>query len=87
MRAGNRTHVSGIKSIAGTEKILVPQKLIHNAKQGWGNGRKVDKKDFARSRPKAGLSFTVCGGEQSHPLPPSISQPFPLTSCKSLGGP
>lgn len=40
MREGNRTHVSGIKSIAGTEKILVLQKLIHNVKQeGKKEGR------------------------------------------------
>lgn len=30
------THVSGIKSIAGTEKILVPKMLIHGVKQGGG---------------------------------------------------
>lgn len=34
----------------------------------------MDKKDFARSRPKAGLSFTVCGGEQGHP-PTSLHFP------------
>lgn len=33
-----------------------------------------NKKDFARSRPKAGLSFTVRGGEHSHP-PTSLCLP------------
>lgn len=31
---GNMTHVSGIKTVAGTEKILVPKMLIHSVKQG-----------------------------------------------------
>lgn len=86
------THVSGIKTVAGTEKILVPKILIHSVKRGGGKVRKVDKKEFARSGPKAGLNFTGCGRERSLPSLPSSfppSQPFPLlnTSCKSLGGP
>lgn len=79
MGAGNRTHVSGIKSIAGTEKILVSQKPVHNVSLG-GKRKEGGQKDFARSRLKAGLSFTVCGGEQSHP-PTSLHLPA-LSSYK-----
>lgn len=81
------THVSGIKSIAGTEKILVPKMPSSRVEKKEG---RWTKKSFQGCRPKADMNFTGCRGERNLlSLSLSISQLSPLlnTSCKSLGGP
>lgn len=83
MGAGSRTHVSGIKSIAGTEKILVPQKLIHNVKQR-GKRKEGGQKRLCKEQTKGRSEFHCLWRRAG---PPPYLPPFPSPSLLQAASP